>query len=566
MWDSLEKQRLVSKSLLEMLPNRIISVLGIVPGIDAKSVPARGTNVRYADVPGNVADKLDNLYAVGLLTDGVLSEIESDPGNTADATDEVRALFEVSPSFVKALRSSAETRKKVRERFDSLMEKTPVYVNPDGTLDYICIRVERYPYGISYHGAYYKRSGSTIQEMRGAELSTFLLGRSGRSWDGMPVAGLGATDLDRSAIQAYRDKAVESGRHTREEVDVSDIQVITDLRLLDRTQRIPEIVRAAAMMFHPEPEIFAVGAYIKIAYFAPEGAYGSNKSDDIIYHDIVRGPLITQADKAVDMLYTKYLKALVDYEGLQRKETYMTPRDAMREIILNAINHKAYESGNPIQISVYDDHIMVFNQGYWPSDIDTGRVYEWHTSYPHNPVMSGVFFNSGDIEAYGSGFNKIRIACDRYGAPYPSVAATPNGVTVEIRACDRYIKLLKYGRYWDTYPEYDGRGQKDGRSHVMAEKESIIKGSQTWQDKQTERILDHMSDILSSELDEREKQNIMPIYEYLKANETIDAIKAMELTGKSSSTVNRYLRRLIELNVLSREGGSKNTVYRRTVK
>ena len=70
------------KSILETLPNRIISVLGIVPGIDAKSVPARGTNVRYADVPGNVTDKLDNLYAMGLLTDGVLGEIESAPGNS----------------------------------------------------------------------------------------------------------------------------------------------------------------------------------------------------------------------------------------------------------------------------------------------------------------------------------------------------------------------------------------------------------------------------------------------------------------------------------------------------
>ena len=31
---------------------------------------------------------------------------------------------------------------------------------------------------------------------------------------------------------------------------------------------------------------------------------------------------------------------------------------------------------------------------------------------------------------------------------------TPNGVTVEIKPCDLYMKLLKHGRYWQTYPDY----------------------------------------------------------------------------------------------------------------
>ena len=38
--------------------------------------------------------------------------------------------------------------------------------------------------------------------------------------------------------------------------------------------------------------------------------------------------------------------------------------------------------------------------------------------------------------------------------PYPEVTITPNGVTVVIKASELYLKLLKYGRYWKTYPEY----------------------------------------------------------------------------------------------------------------
>ena len=43
----------------------------------------------------------------------------------------------------------------------------------------------------------------------------------------------------------------------------------------------------------------------------------------------------------------------------------------------------------------------------------------------------------------------------------------------------------------------------------------------------------------------------------------IDVRVAMQLTGKSSSTANRYIGRLVELGVLVQEGQSKSTVYRR---
>ena len=42
----------------------------------------------------------------------------------------------------------------------------------------------------------------------------------------------------------------------------------------------------------------------------------------------------------MDLVYTKYLKALIDYEGIQRVEQFMFHKDAFRGILLNAIVHK----------------------------------------------------------------------------------------------------------------------------------------------------------------------------------------------------------------------------------
>lgn len=87
----------------------------------------------------------------------------------------------------------------------------------------------------------------------------------------------------------------------------------------------------------------------------------------MLYQDEVHGPLVEQVDKTVDLVYTKYMKTRIDYEGVQRIEQFMFHKDAFREILLNAIVHKDYSSCNPIQISVYEDKIYIWNDGQHPN-------------------------------------------------------------------------------------------------------------------------------------------------------------------------------------------------------
>lgn len=109
-----------------------------------------------------------------------------------------------------------------------------------------------------------------------------------------------------------------------------------DTILMDNLHLIDEdgyLIRAAMLAFYKDPEKWVTGSYIKIGYFG--------KSDsDLVYQDEVHGPLIEQVDKTVDLVYTKYMKALIDYEGVQRIEQFMFHKDAFREILLNAIVHQ----------------------------------------------------------------------------------------------------------------------------------------------------------------------------------------------------------------------------------
>lgn len=80
----------------------------------------------------------------------------------------------------------------------------------------------KYPFAVSCDGKYYKRSGSTLQELNGFELQNFLLERAGKTWDAVSLPEIKVSDLSKEAIDAFRKKAVMSTRMTESEVNVSD--------------------------------------------------------------------------------------------------------------------------------------------------------------------------------------------------------------------------------------------------------------------------------------------------------------------------------------------------------
>lgn len=153
------------------------------------------------------------------------------------------------------------------------------------------------------------------------------------------------------------------------------------------------------------------GAYVKIGYFRTDS--------DLLYHDEVHGDLFTQVDGIMDLLLTKYLKASIFYEGVQRVETFPVPESALREALLNAVAHKDYATGIPIQISVYDDKILFWNNGRLPDDWTVERLLAKHPSQPFNPDIANAFFRAGMIEAWGRGIEQMQADCEAQSAPRP---------------------------------------------------------------------------------------------------------------------------------------------------
>ena len=333
---------------------------------------------------------------------GVLVIGRNDKGKAVGAPDAKKLLVDLP--------------NKVRDVLGILVK---VNLRREAGKELIEIVVDPYPYPVSYKGEYHVRSGSTKQELKGAALDRFLLNRQGKRWDGVPVPKVTARNLDAQSLKRFRERARKSERLSAEILKENNAHLLDKLHLVDGAF----LKRAAVLLFHADPEKFVTGAFVKIGFFKNDG--------ELLYHDEVHGSLFTQVDRAMDLLLTKYLKAAIGYEGVQRTETYPVPEEALREALLNAIAHKDYGSGVPIQISVYDDHLALWNNGPLQEGWTIATLKGKHASRPPNPDIANAFFRAGMIESWGLGIEKMRQACLRQRVPAPKLREEAEGLWVD---------------------------------------------------------------------------------------------------------------------------------------
>lgn len=194
---------------------------------------------------------------------------------------------------------------------------------------------------------------------------------------------------------------------TNDDLKMNDEQLLDSLGLMVDNK----LKRAAIMLFHRNPEKWVTGAYIKIGYFG-EGS-------DLRYQDEIHGSLFIQADRVIELIYLKYMKAVISYDNVTRIETYSLPKSAVREAVYNAIIHSNYAASVPIQIRIHEDALYISNDCIFPVGWTIETLMERHRSQPYNPNIANGFFRAGYVETWGRGIEKICEACQKHGVPNP---------------------------------------------------------------------------------------------------------------------------------------------------
>ena len=176
------------------------------------------------------------------------------------------------------------------------------------------------------------------------------------TFDAMPCLGTTLDDLDIAIIKKeYLPKAVA------EEVLSEDKRTIdkqlASLGLYDLRYNCP--TNGAIVLFGLNPERYLHGSYIQYVRFK-----GKDRAGDIINEHKFSGNLCRELPKVDTFIETSIAQKRPIPVSVLREETFSKyPYWATRELLMNAIMHRDYETNAPVQFYEYDDRIEVQNPG-----------------------------------------------------------------------------------------------------------------------------------------------------------------------------------------------------------
>ncbi|HMV69477.1 MAG TPA: ATP-binding protein [Myxococcota bacterium] len=236
-----------------------------------------------------------------------------------------------------------------------------------------------------------------LSERRTARAATF---------DVHPVQGATLADLSLKLFEAYHTavvspEVVAANHRTVEER-------LASLRLFDLQRGAPTV--AGILLFGINPTYHLPGATVTFLRF-PGDAMTDRPDDELT----ASGDLQTVVEAVFHKLRGHNRTAPAHGDGLRERRVWDYPETALRELFLNAIIHRDYQSNAPIRVYWFADHIELQNPG-GPYGVVTAATLDRRNDY-RNPVIAESMKNLSYVSSFGGGLQRAQAALAANGNP-----------------------------------------------------------------------------------------------------------------------------------------------------
>ncbi|MCY4509268.1 MAG: putative DNA binding domain-containing protein [Acidobacteria bacterium] len=298
------------------------------------------------------------------------------------------------------------------------------YALPEGEVAVIEVLPSDLP-PVRYKGRVWIRVGPSRRGANRQEERILIEKRTAlqRTFDVRPCLGCTIDDLAPDLFRiSYLPAAVD--RDVIAENERGDREQMASLRFYDLAADCP--TNAGALLFARDPLRWLAGAWIQFVRWG-----GTTLADDPIGQRRFSGDLITVL-REVEAFVSLPARARPVTESALRERTEADyPPAAIRELLLNAIMHRSYESNAPVRFYWYDDRIEIQNPGGLYG-MASPENFPRQTDY-RNPVMAEALATLGYVNAFGRGVIRAQDALLRNGNPAAEFEFEPSHVLATIR-------------------------------------------------------------------------------------------------------------------------------------
>lgn len=299
------------------------------------------------------------------------------------------------------------------------------------------------PIGTPLHheGAYLMRAGEELAPMSPDQLRR-ILAEGGPDW------------FEQSARDAASSDEVVALLDTQSFFDLMGLPYPTN-----REGVLARLAQERLVMDRPDgwciTNLAAVLLAKRLDAFSPELA---RKSPRVVIYE-GSNKLITREDKPGIKGYAVGFESLVDFvhssaplnrfvEQVVREEVKMFPRQAIRELVANALVHQDFETnGQSVMVEMYADRLEVSNPGQ-PA-IQVQRFIDDFRS--RNERLAELMRRMGLCEEKGSGIDKVVHLAEAYQLPAPDFRTSETRTTAVLFAHQDFADMSKADRIRACY-------------------------------------------------------------------------------------------------------------------
>jgi ATP-dependent DNA helicase RecG len=242
-----------------------------------------------------------------------------------------------------------------------------------------------------------------------------------RSFDTRPCAEASLDEIALGQFDSYRREAISPDIISANNRPL-ELQ-LASLRLYDLDRAC--LTHAGVLLFGKNPRFFLPGAYVQ--YLSLPGMDLTELPDDQAeisgdIHFVLR-----ELEGRIKLLIHTTIRAVSVFEEKLQPDY---PEWALRELLMNAVMHRNYDSNSPIRFYAFSDHIEIQSPGGLYGEA-TPENFPTRNSY-RNPVIAEAMKSLGFVNRFGYGVQRAQTFLEQNGNPPAEFEFDEHSVLVKI--------------------------------------------------------------------------------------------------------------------------------------
>ena len=269
----------------------------------------------------------------------------------------------------------------------------------------------------------YRRGPAGDYQCTDRDLASIYQQQQGQEYDNAIIGDADMDDLNYERVDEYRHERAKIHPHA-EELAWPDKDLLRALGCIRKEKGEWRPTVAGIQLFGSTMALRRLFPMVRVDYIRVPGKQWVENPDHRFDTIEMRDALIPLIRRTIAAIMDDLPRRFQLQDGnIQRDDLPSLPERVVREAVMNALMHRNYQNGQPVQVIRYSNRLEILNPGY---SLKPEEQLGEPGSVPRNKVIAAVLHDINFAETKGSGIQAMRRYLEMAGLSAPILESSRN--------------------------------------------------------------------------------------------------------------------------------------------